>query len=158
MKNILIKLGDLKITAVLNGSETAGKIWDALPIKSFTSTWGDEVYFQIPVKAKIESGFAKEVVEIGEIGFWPEGSCFCIFFGETPVSKPGEIRPASAVNIIGKIEGDWEDLLDRMGDDYTRKHDGVTSSWRDDDEPSYNITSHGGTVKVRKLYEEKEYD
>ncbi|MFA6379047.1 MAG: cyclophilin-like fold protein, partial [Candidatus Omnitrophota bacterium] len=73
-------------------------------------TWGDEVYFQIPVKAKIEKGFSAETVEIGDLGYWPEGQCFCIFFGPTPVSKPGEIRPASTVNIIGKIEGDWQAL------------------------------------------------
>lgn len=110
MKNIVIKIGDLQINGTLNGSATAGKVWDALPIKSFTSTWGDEIYFQIPVKAKLEDGFAQEVVEIGDLGYWVEGECFCIFFGQTPVSKPGEIRPASAVNIIGKIEGDWQAL------------------------------------------------
>ena len=109
-KNIVIRLGELHINARLNGSATAGKIWDALPLKSFTSLWGDEIYFQIPVKAKLEDGFAKEAVEIGDIGYWPEGKCFCIFFGPTPVSKPGEIRPASQVNLIGKIEGDWQEL------------------------------------------------
>lgn len=110
MKNILIEINNLKIRAKLNGSQTAGQIWDALPIKSFTSTWGDEIYFQIPVKAKVENGFSKDVVEIGDLGYWPEGQCFCIFFGPTPVSKPGEIRPASTVNIIGKLESDWQVL------------------------------------------------
>ncbi len=110
MKNILITVGDLEIRAKFNGSHTAGQIWDALPLKSFTSTWGEEIYFQIPVKAKIEEGFSAETVEIGDLGYWPEGKCFCIFFGSTPVSSPGEIRPASEVNIIGKIEGDWEEL------------------------------------------------
>ena len=110
MKNIKITLGDLIINARLNGSATAGKIWDSLPIKSFTSTWGDEIYFQIPVKAKLEDGFSKETVEIGDLGYWPEGKCFCIFFGPTPVSRAGEIRPASKVNIIGKLESDWQPL------------------------------------------------
>lgn len=110
MKNILIEIGNLKFRAKLNGSQTAGQIWDALPIKSFTSLWGDEVYFQIPVSAKIESGFAKETVEIGDLGYWPEGECFCIFFGATPVSKPGEIRPASMVNVVGKLTSDWQAL------------------------------------------------
>ena len=110
MKNIKITLGDLIINARLNGSATAGKIWDSLPIKSFTSTWGDEIYFQIPVKAKLEDGFSKETVEIGDLGYWPEGKCFCIFFGPTPVSHAGEIRPASKVNIIGKLESDWQPL------------------------------------------------
>ena len=110
MKNIKITLGDLIINARLNGSATAGRIWDSLPIKSFTSTWGDEIYFQIPVKAKLEDGFSKETVEIGDLGYWPEGKCFCIFFGPTPVSHAGEIRPASKVNIIGKLESDWQPL------------------------------------------------
>ena len=116
MKNIRITLRDLKINARLNGSATAGKIWDSLPLKSFTSTWGEEIYFQIPVKAKLEDGFSKETVEIGDLGYWPEGKCFCIFFGPTPMSKPGEIRPASQVNVIGKIEGDWE-LLKKIKQD-----------------------------------------
>ena len=110
MKNIIIDIEGLVLRAKLNGSQTAGQIWDALPIRSFTSLWGDEVYFQIPVKAGIEKGFSSATAEIGDLGYWPEGQCFCIFFGPTPVSKPGEIRPASAVNLIGKLESDWQAL------------------------------------------------
>ena len=111
MKRIKISIGNIcELTARLNGSATAGKLWDALPITSVTSTWGDEIYFPIPVKAKLEDGFAQDVVEIGDIGYWPEGTCFCIFFGQTPVSTPTEIRPASSVNIIGKLESDWQQL------------------------------------------------
>mgnify|MGYP002344134257 FL=1 len=106
----MIDIDNLQIRAKLNGSQTAGQVWDALPITSFTSLWGDEVYFQIPVKAEIEKGFSSETAEIGDLGYWPEGQCFCIFFGPTPVSKPGEIRPASAVNLIGKMETDWQAL------------------------------------------------
>jgi len=118
MKNIVIKVGELNINARLNGSATAGKIWDALPIKSFTSLWGEEIYFQIPVKAKLEEGFAQETVKLGDMAFWPEGSCFCLFFGPTPISKPGEIRPASKVNVIGEIEGDLK-ILKSVKDDET---------------------------------------
>lgn len=110
MKSIIIRLGDLSIRARLNGSQTAGMIWDALPIKTFTSVWGQEIYFQIPVKAEIELGFAAETVDLGDLAYWPEGQCFCIFFGRTPISKPGEIRPATSVNIIGKIENNFENL------------------------------------------------
>lgn len=110
MKSIIIQLGHLAIRARLNGSQTSGLIWDALPIKTFTSLWGQEIYFQIPVKAAVEVGFATETVELGDLGYWPEGQCFCIFFGSTPISKPGEIRPASTVNIIGKVEDNWERL------------------------------------------------
>ncbi len=110
MKNIVIRIRDLEFKGKLNGSQAAGQVWDALPIKSFTSLWGQEVYFQIPVKCELEQGFSSETVEIGDLGYWPEGDCFCIFFGSTPISKPGEIRSASSVNIIGKIEGDWQKL------------------------------------------------
>lgn len=110
MKNIVIKIGEIELRAKLNGSLSAGQIWDALPIKSFTSLWGEEIYFQIPVKCDLEEGFSSDTAELGDLGYWPQGDCFCLFFGQTPVSKPGEIRPASKVNIIGKIEGDWVQL------------------------------------------------
>jgi hypothetical protein len=67
-------------------------------------TWGDEVYFAIPVTAKPES--SRETVEPGDLGYWPPGSAFCIFFGPTPASCGAEIRPASAVNVFGRIRGD----------------------------------------------------
>jgi uncharacterized protein len=76
-----------------------------LPIQADFNTWGDEIYFAIPVTAELDDS-AREVVEIGDLGFWPPGKAFCIFFGQTPMSKPGEIRPASAVNIVGQVKGD----------------------------------------------------
>ena len=54
--------------------------------------------------------WAKETVELGDIAFWPPGSAICLFFGETPISAPGEIRPASPTNIMGKINGDLDKL------------------------------------------------
>ncbi len=91
--------------AELNDTPTAGKVAQALPIRSSFNTWGDEIYFSIPVEAKLDDS-AKEVVEMGDLGYWPSGRAFCIFFGQTPVSEPGKIVPASAVNIIGKVVGD----------------------------------------------------
>jgi len=108
-KKILIKVIDSKLKATLNESPTANLIWQALPIKARVNMWGDEIYFEIPVKAELEEN-AKEVVEKGDLGYWPTGTAFCIFFGPTPVSQGDEIRPASAVNVIGKIEGDLEEL------------------------------------------------
>jgi hypothetical protein len=102
---IKIKIGNLSMDAELNETPTAKKIADALPIKTGFNTWGDEIYFAIPVTAKLDES-AKEVVEVGDLGYWPTGKAFCIFFGQTPVSKPGKIMPASAVNIIGKVLGD----------------------------------------------------
>ena len=85
--------------------KTAQLIWDALPIESNNNLWGEEIYFSIPVKAGQEKG-AREVVSSGELGYWPPGHAFCIFFGPTPASRGDEIRAASAVNIIGKVLSD----------------------------------------------------
>ena len=104
VKKITITIGDIKMSAELNDSKTAQKIWEALPIKGGASTWGDEIYFSIPVKVGLEN--AKAVVLEGDLGYWPPGNAFCIFFGLTPASQGDEIRPASPVNIFGKIIGD----------------------------------------------------
>ena len=102
---IRIAVGDVAVEAELNDTATATKIGEALPIRSSFNTWGDEIYFSIPVDAELDDS-AQEVVEIGDLGYWPPGSAFCIFFGLTPVSEPGRIMPASAVNIVGKVTGD----------------------------------------------------
>jgi len=104
VKKITIKTEDLKMDAGLNDSNTAQKIWEALPIEGRVNTWGDEIYFSIPVDVGSEN--AKVVVSEGDLGYWPPGSAFCIFFGLTPASQGDEIRAASPVNIFGKIIGD----------------------------------------------------
>ena len=104
MAKLKITVGDVTAFAHLNETETAQAIWKALPINARASTWGDEIYFSIPVHLGEED--AKEVVDLGEVGYWPPGNAFCIFFGRTPASHGNEIRPASPVNVFGKIEGD----------------------------------------------------
>lgn len=104
-RKIRIITGELKVEAELNDSKTAQLIWDSLPIESNNNLWGEEIYFGIPVKAGQERG-AREVVSAGELGYWPTGHAFCIFFGPTPASRGDEIRAASAVNIIGKMASD----------------------------------------------------
>jgi len=103
-REMKIKAGDVEMTAELNDSKTADAIWNALPITARGNTWGDEIYFGIPVSVGEENG--KEVVEMGDIAYWPPGSAFCIFFGPTPASRGNEIRPASAVNVVGRVIGD----------------------------------------------------
>jgi len=103
-RNIRIKSGLIEITAELNQLRTAQMIWNALPIKATAETWGDEIYFSIPVHLELEDG--KEVVNVGDLGYWPPGAAFCIFFGLTPLSQNNQIRPASAVTVFGKIIGD----------------------------------------------------
>jgi uncharacterized protein len=89
---------------VLDQSNTAQAVWDALPLSVPGDTWGDEIYFGIPVKAKAENPC--ETVEMGDLAYWPPGSAFCIFFGPTPASRGAEIRPASPVNVFGRVTGD----------------------------------------------------
>ena len=105
-REIRITVGELEVKARLNETETANKVLEALPITSKVNTWGDEIYFPIPVEAGPED--AKEVVSLGDIAYWPPGKAMCIFFGKTPISKGDEIRPASPVNVIGRIEGDYK--------------------------------------------------
>ncbi|MGI5916979.1 MAG: cyclophilin-like fold protein [Anaerolineae bacterium] len=105
MRKIRITAGNTTATAVLNDSPTAQAIWDALPIEARVSTWGDEIYFGIPVYVD-EAPDAQEVVEMGDLGYWQPGHAFCIFFGRTPMSRGNEIRPASPVNVFGRVEGD----------------------------------------------------
>lgn len=100
-KEIYIILGKHKIKAELNDSKTAEKILDILPIKSIANRWGDEIYFSIPLKAELEN--EKEVMEVGEIAYWPPGTSFCIFFGKTPASEDEKPKAASSVTPLGKI-------------------------------------------------------
>jgi len=104
-KKIRLITGELTVEAELNDSKTAQLIWEALPIEGKNNLWGEEIYFAIPVKTGSEQG-AREVVSSGELGYWPPGHAFCIFFGPTPASRGDEIRAASAVNIIGKVSSD----------------------------------------------------
>jgi len=103
-EKITITVEDIKMSAELNDSNTAQKIWKALPIEGSVNIWGDEIYFSIPVNIGLEN--AKAVVSEGDLGYWPPGNAFCIFFGLTPASQGDEIRPASPVNIFGKVIGD----------------------------------------------------
>jgi hypothetical protein len=104
-KKIKILMNDLKVEAELNESKSAQLIWEVLPIEAKTNLWGEEIYFAIPVKTGLEQG-SREVVSAGELGYWPTGHAFCIFFGPTPASRGEEIRAASAINVIGRVLSD----------------------------------------------------
>ena len=104
-KKIRILVGELKAEAELNESKTSQLVWEALPIEGRANLWGEEIYFTIPVNTGLEKG-SREVVSAGELGYWPTGRAFCIFFGPTPASRGNEIRAASAVNVIGKVLSD----------------------------------------------------
>jgi len=113
VKKINIKTEKVTMEAELLETKTAKAIWDALPIEAKVNTWGEEIYFTIPVDMGSED--AVDVVQEGDLGYWPEGNGFCIFFGKTPVSTESEIKPASPVNIIGRLLGnpkDWKKVKD----------------------------------------------
>ncbi len=101
---IQITVGDLVLTANLHDTETARRVWEALPLEADGSLWGDEIYFEIPVEMGEEDPQA--VVEVGDLGYWPTGQAFCLFWGPTPASEGDESRPASAVNVFGRIVED----------------------------------------------------
>jgi len=105
MNRILISAGDVSLAAELNAGPTAEKLWRALPLEGRANVWGDEIYFEIPVEAGAEPD-ARAEVEVGELGYWPMGSAFCIFFGPTPVSVDERPRAYSPVNILGRVLGD----------------------------------------------------
>ena len=103
-QKIRIRAGAVEAEAKLNDTRTAQAIWEALPITGHINLWGDEIYFPIPLSLKLEAG--QEVVNIGDLGYWPDGNAFCIFYGPTPVSRGDEIHPASPVTVFGKVIGD----------------------------------------------------
>ena len=103
---IMITAGDQRLNGYLEDTPTAEALADALPIEGRVFLWGDEIYFAVPQVAAELDDTATMVVNVGDLGYWPSGKAFCIFFGLTPASVPGEIRPASAVNLVGRLYGD----------------------------------------------------
>ena len=103
-KTLRIVAGSVSARATLDDSRTARAVWAALPIEAAAQTWGDEIYFPVPVNLPEDE--AQAVVALGDLGYWPPGRAFCIFFGPTPASRVDECRPASPVNVVGRIEGD----------------------------------------------------
>jgi hypothetical protein len=109
VREIVIKAGKVTIRARLLDTPTADRIWRALPIYASAKTWGREVYFQAPLGQHLETD-ARDVVDKGEIAFWPDGDAISIGFGPTPLSKRGEIRLASACNIWAVALDDVDQL------------------------------------------------
>ncbi|MBW1992550.1 MAG: hypothetical protein JRI59_10665 [Deltaproteobacteria bacterium] len=103
---IVILAGDLRVEGYLSDTPTGQALAEALPFEGPVHRWGDEIYFPVPQVVQDLDDTATMKVEVGDLAYWPTGKAFCIFFGLTPTSVPGEIRPASAVNLVGKITGD----------------------------------------------------
>jgi len=101
---ILIKSGAIHVQAELNSTTTARALLGMLPVKATANTWGNEIYFDVPLSVQIEDG--REVVQMGDVAYWPDGPSLCLFFGPTPASRGNEIRAASPVTVLGRIIGD----------------------------------------------------
>ncbi len=106
---ITITSGAYAWQAVIHDTPTGRLVQKTLPLKGRVSRWGEEIYFSIPVAVELEPE-ATEVVLAGDLGYWPTGRAFCIFFGPTPASNENEIRAASPVNVFGRLEGNLNDL------------------------------------------------
>ena len=117
MKKIQIKISnkqiDLRLNASLNESRNAKIIFDSLPLNGTVNFWGDEIYSKVPVE--LENQDPKKEMEIGDLAYWPEGNCICIFFGRTPASTNEKPVAASPVTQIGKIDSGLKKIknLDR---------------------------------------------
>jgi hypothetical protein len=105
LRRIRISAGGLEIMATMAESPVADAIWRTLPLSGSAQTWGDEIYFATTIQPIDDPDSAHETVELGSIGYWPPGGALCLFFGPTPMSRGDEIRPASAVNVVGAMDG-----------------------------------------------------
>jgi len=108
MRRLEIRVGNVRIIGELHDTHSADAIWQALPFSAEANTWGDEIYFSVPVQMSEEDALA--VVNSGDLGYWPPGHAFCVFFGPTPASTGNEIRPASPVNVFGHVVGELQVL------------------------------------------------
>ena len=99
---IRINIGEHQFEAEIFDTETGRAIVEALPFEAAANIWGDEIYFDVPARAELETG-AQAEVQVGDLAYWPSMPAFCIFFGPTPVSLGNEPRAASPVNVFGKL-------------------------------------------------------
>ena len=111
---IKIVIGNLTLRGEMADTACAKQIIDKLPIDARPDEWGDEFYFQIPVKATLDET-ATTKVKVGDIGYWPPGNAMAIFFGKTPMSTGADPVPASSVNLVGRILGDATVLKQAKG-------------------------------------------
>ncbi len=110
---IKVRTKNTEFTVVLNDSKTASEIYVNLPFISDVQTWGNEIYFEIPLKLKSED--PTTILKVGDVAYWEQGTCFCIFFGKTPMSSGVFPVPASPVSIFGHIECEI-DILEQIKD------------------------------------------
>jgi uncharacterized protein len=99
---LLIRGEQAELKVELGEGSTAEEIWGRLPLEARANLWGDEIYFAIPVLVGPQAD-SREMVEVGDVGYWPPGNALCLFFGPTPASVDDKPRAASPVTVVGKI-------------------------------------------------------
>jgi len=110
---VIITFPTSRMEAEIFETPTGRAIYNALPLRRNVNTWGDEIYFEIPVQTELETG-ARAEVSVGDLAYWPNMPAFCIFFGPTPVSNGSQPVAASRVNVFGKIADVNPELLRRI--------------------------------------------
>lgn len=112
---IKISNGEYSFMAELYNTQTGNEIFKKLPFETSFTSWGNEIYFSIPVNVSLESA-ARSTLEVGELGFYPPMSAFCVFFGPTPMSIDDKPQAAGDVNVFGKLlEVDQDKLRNIRG-------------------------------------------
>ncbi|MGH2759640.1 MAG: cyclophilin-like fold protein [Actinomycetota bacterium] len=109
-RRLRVRAGDVELMAQLRETPTADALWMLLPVEGRAARWGDEFYFRVPAMMADREGDAREVMAIGEIGYWVQGQAVAIFFGPTPASRGEEPRAVVPVNVLGVIERNAEAL------------------------------------------------
>jgi hypothetical protein len=113
MSRIKIKAGGITVEGLLNDRQGAMELLEALPLKGTGNRWGEEIYFDIDVCLTCDNPTVK--VKPGDIAFWPAGNGLALFFGRTPLSTGPDPVPASEVEIVGRLLGDFS-VLDGVPD------------------------------------------
>ncbi|RLE84429.1 MAG: hypothetical protein DRJ41_03140 [Thermoprotei archaeon] len=109
LKVVFESIGEVLVELTDKNPKTRDAFLNSVPFESTASRWGDEIYFSTPVRMGLE--VSQETVEKGDVAYWPPGRAMCIFFGPTPASRsPDEIRPASPVNVFGRVTGNLDKL------------------------------------------------
>ena len=111
MNSIKLKFSNYTLNIKLRSTNTANAIKNILPFKSIVKTWGDEIYFEIPIEKNLDlESNAKDVIDLGEVAYWIDGKCIAIGYGKTPISQNDEIRLAVKTNIWGDAILDVKEL------------------------------------------------
>lgn len=109
-RRVRLRAGDVELFARLRETPTSEALWMLLPVEGRAARWGEEFYFRVPAMLADREDDAREVMEVGEIGYWVEGQAIAVFFGPTPASRADEPRAIAPVNVLGAIERNAESL------------------------------------------------